>query len=110
MPRTPAADSVVRRPARTSLKTSIRCKSCLLTLSQPNLSPPNPQLRMGQRQFGFAELRHYRFALTRKVYIICVIRHCAKREQKQVLQAKGKSESGVVQRKKHYRTLPCSHR
>jgi hypothetical protein len=32
---------------QTSVKTSIRCKSCLLALSQPNLSPPNPQLRMG---------------------------------------------------------------
>ena len=36
-----AADFVVCRPASTSVKTSIRCKSRLLTLSQPNLSPPN---------------------------------------------------------------------
>ncbi|RZU35693.1 hypothetical protein BDD14_5785 [Edaphobacter modestus] len=38
-----------------------------LTLSQPNLSPPNPELRMGQRHFGFAELRHYCFAVTARV-------------------------------------------
>src|SRR5260370_28917931 len=75
MPKTPAADFVVRRPASTSVKTSIRCKSRLLTLSQPNLSPPNPELRMGQRHFGFAELRHYCFALTNPLYIRCVIGH-----------------------------------
>jgi hypothetical protein len=39
-PSTPAADTVVRRPASTSVKTSTRCKSCLLICTQPNLSPP----------------------------------------------------------------------
>jgi hypothetical protein len=33
-------DTVVRRPASTSVKTSTRCKSCLLICTQPNLSPP----------------------------------------------------------------------
>ena len=28
---------------------------------------------MGQRHFGFAELRHYRFALTGQLYIRCII-------------------------------------
>ena len=36
-PSTPAADSVVRMPASTSLKTSTRCKSRLLICTQPNL-------------------------------------------------------------------------
>jgi hypothetical protein len=35
-----AADTVVRQPASTSVKTSTRCKSCLLICTQPNLSPP----------------------------------------------------------------------
>jgi hypothetical protein len=39
-PSTPAADTVLRRPASTSVKTSTRCKSCLLICTKPNLSPP----------------------------------------------------------------------
>ena len=62
--RSTVADSVVRRPDSISVKTSTRCKFRLLIITQPNPSPPSRPNRDEQRHFGFAELRHYRVALT----------------------------------------------
>ena len=66
------------RPASPPPTPSCDCQPAPRSRPQPVVTPAcssvanpsaasNPQLRMGQRHFGFAELRHYRFALTSRV-------------------------------------------
>jgi hypothetical protein len=47
--------AAVRLP-RTSVNTSIRCKSRLLIVTQPKVCPPSPDLREGMRHFYFAQV------------------------------------------------------
>jgi hypothetical protein len=46
----------VRLPARTSVNTSIRCKSRLLIVTEPKVCPPSPDLREGMRHFYIAQV------------------------------------------------------
>src|ERR1700733_2428220 len=67
-----------RRPRRTPARQHFGQDLNQLQILSAHLHPAqsvasNPDLRMGQRHFGFAELRHYCFAPTLSLYIICVI-------------------------------------
>jgi hypothetical protein len=72
-PRSVAAEAVVRLPANTSERTSIRCKSRALTVNHPKVSLPGLLQKSEGRHFYFAEIGHFSFALTFLLYRRLVI-------------------------------------
>jgi hypothetical protein len=67
---TVAAEAVVRLPTNTSVMTSIHCKSRRLTVNHPKASLPGLLQKSEGRHFYFAEIGHFRFALTYKSLLI----------------------------------------
>lgn len=63
--KTPPAEAAVRLPANISVRTSICCKSRLLTVNHPpKASLPGLPQRSEGRRFYFALVGHFNFALT----------------------------------------------